>query len=261
MTKSTTKYGMVGIVAFAAILSISLIANAASTQTADAVPANKFAWTEEDTFVTVEWGKGEGTKTSKDNIGPLEVHSSTGNYWNLGLTLECLTTSEVQATGKKGNSKETSGAVAGADVQLMVDGEPMGEPWTLCQLDSRIEADLNALIKFNPDLFCDQASNTGVNCGGLEFVCALDDPNFLTDECQQWIKLYTATAGAYHAEWVFQLGNGDHTFDFEITSTAEASGDITDADLVDEPNGISSMVVIDKVIVTGQPVHLAQQQK
>jgi len=253
MTKPTTKYGMVGIVAFAAILSISLIANAANTQTADAVPANKFAWTSEDSFVTVEWKQGEETKTSTDNIGPLDIHSSEGNYWNLGLTLECLTASEVQATGGKGKSKELSGAVSGATVTLIVDKDTTDEKryysWTLCQHDLKIEADLNQLIEFNPDTEL------------LEFVCDPGDEDFLSDRCQQWIAIYSSVAGAYHAEWVIQLGHGDHTYDFEIISTAEASGDTTDADLDDEPNGVTSMVVIDRVIVTGEPVHLAQQQK
>jgi len=49
--KTKTTYGIFGVVAFAAILSVSMIASGISTQTADAVAANKFAWTEDDTSV------------------------------------------------------------------------------------------------------------------------------------------------------------------------------------------------------------------
>jgi len=250
MTKTTTtKYGIYGVAAIAAILSVALIANGLGTQTADAVAANKFAFAEDATSVSVSWSQGQDTQSSSVTIGPVDVKSSDKNNWHVGFTGECKNFSEVIAKGKKGESSELSGAVSGATATLIVDKDTADEQrlykWKLCENDLRIEADLNALIEFNP------------LTGQLEFVCVGPSVDF-SDECWQWVAVSSAVSGAYHTEWIVEtLKAGNHTFEVLIEMTADASGDETDADLSDEPNGVESMVTITQKILTADTVHIA----
>jgi hypothetical protein len=233
--KTKTTYGIFGIVAVAAILSVALIAST-TTPSAQAAAANKFAFAENSTAVSVQ-------------LGPVDVKSSDKNNWHVGFTGECKNFSEVKAKGKKGDSSELSGAVSGATATLIVDEGTADEQrlysWQLCENDLQIEADLNALIEFN------------ATSGQLEFVC--DD--YLTnssDACQQWVAVSSAVSGAYHTEWVVEdVKAGDHTFEVLIEMTADKSGDETDAALSDEPNGVESMVTITQKILTADTVHIA----
>ena len=257
--KTKTTYGIFGVVAFAAILSVSMIASGISTQTADAVAANKFAWTEDDTSVMAKWKAGEALASNSVTVGPVDVKSSDKNNWHVGFTAECKNFSEVKAVGKKGNSKELSGAVSTATATLIVDKGESNEQvffsWVLCENDLQIEANLNALIEFDPDLLCDSSQES--NCGGLKFVC--DDPSAdLSDACWQWVAVSSAVSGAYHTEWVVtKLSAGDHTFEVLLELTADKSGDVTDAGLDDEPNGVESIVTIRQKILTADTVHIA----
>jgi len=267
MTKTTTKYGIYGVAAIAAILSISLIATAMNAQSAQAVPANKVGWLEDNTSVLAMWDKDQKDDSKNTNdvtLGPYTIHTSDKNNWMVTFWAECATVSEVQATGKKGKSSETSGAQAGATAYLLHDGEVYGEPWRLCQEDLRIEADLNQLIEFEEGLNCDPDTNPG--CGSLKFVCDefLEDgvtpnPDFTTELCQQWVKVYLGLAGSYSAAWVMSnMEAGHHDLAIKINMDASASGDTEDADLLDEPNGIKSMVTIGNKIFVAQDIHIAQ---
>jgi len=263
MTKTTTKYGIYGVAAIAAILSVSLIATAMNAQSAQAVPANKVGWVEDNIDVLAMWEKGQGPQTNDVTLGPYEIHTSDKNDWLITFYAECATTSEVQATGKKGNSKETSGAQAGATATLYYDGAVYGEPWRLCQEDLQIEADLNALIEFVPGLNCD--TDADPDCGSLQFVCDFEDPEadpevLASEACQQWIKIYLGLAGSYSAAWVIMnMDAGHHDLKIKIDMDASASGDTSDSELFDEPNGIKSMVTIGNKIFIAQDIHIAQQ--
>jgi len=110
MTKTTTKYAMFGVAAIAAILSISLIATAMNAPSAQADGANKVGWVEDNVDVLVKWNEkndGQVKQTSSVDLGPYEIHTSDKNDWLVTLWAECATTSEVQATGKKGNKSDT----------------------------------------------------------------------------------------------------------------------------------------------------------
>ena len=259
MTKTTTKYGMFGVAAIAAILSISLIATAMNAPSAQAVPANKVGWVDHNTNVIAMWDKDQKDDTKNTNsytLGPYEIHTSDKNDWLVTFWTECATTSEVQATGKKGKSSATSGAQAGATATLYYDTERLSS-WRICQEDLQIEADLNQLIEFNPILHCDDPEDPA--CGGLEFVCDANDPDFLTEKCQQWVKVYLGLAGSYSAAWVIMnMDAGHHDLKIVIDMDASASGDDTD-DALDEPNGITSMVTIGNKIFVAEPIHIAQQ--
>jgi len=263
--KTKTTYGIFGVVAFAAILSIALIANGLGTQTADAVAANKFAFAEDGTAVSVSWSQGQDTQSSSVTIGPVVVKSSDKNNWHIGFTGECKNFSEVKAKGKKGDNDLLSGAVSGATATLIVDKDTDNETsyhsWLLCENDLRIEANLNALIEFVPGLNCDEVAVPG--CGSLQFVCDFEDPDadpavLASELCQQWVAVSSAVSGAYHTEWVVEtLKAGDHTFEVLIEMTADASGDDTDTDLLSEPNGVESIVTITQKILTADTVHIA----
>lgn len=263
MTKTTTKYGIFGVVAIAAILSISLIVTATNAPSAQAVPANKVGWVEDNTDVIVTWLNGQDEQTDSVTIGPYEIHTSDKNDWLVTFWAECATTSEVQATGKKGKNSDTSGAQAGATATLYYDTERLSS-WRICQEDLQIEADLNQLIEFVPGLNCD--TDEDPLCGSLQFVCDEFDPitgepnpDFLTEECQQWIKVYLGIAGSYSAAWVIMnMDAGHHDLKIVIDMDASASGDDTDPAL-DEPNGITSMVTIGNKVFVAEPIHIAQQ--
>ncbi len=247
--KTTTTYGIFGVVAFAAILSVSMIASGISTQTADAVAANKFAWTQDDTSVMATWTAGQSQQSNNVTLGPVDIKSSDKNNWHVGFTAECKNFSEVKAVGKKGNSKELSGAVSTATATLILDEGTADEErffsWVLCENDLQIEADLNALIEFN------------ATSGQLQFVCD-DHLTNSSDACQQWVAVSSAVSGAYHTEWVVtNLSAGNHTFEILLEMTADASGDTTDAALDDEPNGVKSVVTIRQKILTADTVHIA----
>ncbi len=263
--KTKTTYGIFGVVAFAAILSVSMIASGISTQTADAVAANKFAWTQNSASAMVSWSQGQETQSSTVTIGPVDVKSSDKNNWHIGFTGECKNFSEVKAKGKKGDNDLLSGAVSAATATLIVDKDTADEQrlysWKLCENDLRIEADLNALIEFVPGLNCD--TDADPDCGSLQFVCDFEDPDanpevLASDECQQWVAVSSAVSGAYHTEWVVEtLKAGNHTFEVLIEMTAGASGDDTDTDLLSEPNGVESIVTITQKILTADTVHIA----
>ncbi|GEM_PF-5480642 len=265
MTKTTTKYGIFVVAAFAAILSVSLIVNGLGTQTADAVAANKFAFAEDATSVSVSWTQGQDTVSSSVTIGPIDVKSSDKNNWHVGFTGECQNFSEVKAKGKKNESSELSGAVSAATATLIVDKDTGDEQrfysWKLCENDLRIEADLNALIEFVPGLNCD--TDADPDCGSLQFVCDFNDPDadpevLASEECQQWVAVSSAVSGAYHTEWVVEtLKAGNHTFEVLIEMTAGASGDDPEVVLFDEPNGVKSIVTITQKILTADTVHIA----
>ena len=262
--KTKTTYGMFGIVAIAAILSVALIANGTATPTAQATAANKFAFAEDSVSVSATWdGPGNTQASNSVTIGPVDVKSSDKNNWHVGFTGECKNFSEVKAKGGKGDSSLLSGAVAGANATLIVDKNTPNElrlhDWKLCENDLQIEADLNALIQYNATANC--ADSSDPLCGELEFVCdpATTDPETLASEdCQQWVAVSSAVSGAYHAEWVVEnVSAGDHTFEVLITMIADSSGDETDAALFDEPNGVKSMVTIGHKILTADTVHIA----
>jgi len=261
MTKTTTKYGIYGVAAIAAILTVSLIVTAMNAPSAQAVPANKVGWVEENTDVIVTWLKGGEKKTTSVTLGPYEIHTSDKNDWLVTFWTECATTSEVQATGKKGKNSDTSGAQAGATATLYYDTERLSS-WRICQEDLQIEADLNQLIEFVPGLNCD--TDEDPDCGSLQFECdpALEeeDPElFFSEACQQWIKIYLGLAGSYSAAWVIMnMDAGHHDLKIVIDMDASASGDDTDPAL-DEPNGITSMVTIGNKIFVAEPIHIAQQ--
>jgi len=266
MTKTTTtKYGIYGVAAIAAILSISLIATAMNAQSAQAVPANKVGWVEDNIDVLAAWNEKDNDQDTQFNevyVGPYEIHTSDKNDWLVTFWAECATYSEVQATGKKGQKSDTSGAQAGAWATLYYDDEPQ-EQWRICQEDLQIEADLNQLIVFEEGLNCDEEANPG--CGSLRFKCDefLEDgspnPDFLTEECQQWIKIYLGLAGSYSAAWVIMnMDAGHHDLKIHVTMDAGPSGDAI-GDIDDEPNGIRSMVTIGNKIFVAEPIHIAQQ--
>ena len=262
MKTTTTTYGMFGIAAVIAILSVSLIVTTTNTQTADALAANKVAWRGNDIDVSAAWTEAGGPVTNPVTTMDFDIKSSTGNDWLVDFTAECETFSEVQATGKKGKSSDTSGAQAGATVDLLVDDVSQGT-WQICLQDLQIEADLNALIEYNSTRYCDDSTNS--TCGGLQFVCALDDPNFETVECQQWIDISSKVAGSYNAKWVLMNLAGDTNLKIVVTANADESTDATSdgipEDFTGEPNGVTSMVVVSKKIVIAEPIHIAQQDQ
>ena len=222
MNKTTTKYGMFGIAAIVAILSISLLATNLTTQDAAAAAANKNGFSSSN--VTAHASDG-----ALHQLLEYEITSSDGKPWLVDFTAECSTATHVKASGKDKESRNTDKSTVEAEVfftvhlpgdadnrhwAVSVDGVqtavdfnvtsglvnatqvPDNAKWNFCKQELELTVQLNELFTRN------QTS------GELIFECDLGEP--LTAECEQSVEIFLENAGTRVAKAVLEdLPHGD----------------------------------------------------
>ena len=234
MTKTTTKYGMFGVAAIVAILTVSLIfANAAQDADAVSLPAKK-GYTGSSGYIGLSEEYLEGEHPGQEIINEFYFKTNSGGDLVFDLTVECATATHIQGKSSKKNTWE--GAVVDASVWFEVDyaddalgwlrvpfnGEAtlVEDPenklgyWNICGQTFEIKTNLNYIIEevVDPD--------TGET--SLQFACSLDvdgdgipnedDPDYVFNpDCEQFIDLFLVNAGTHPAKAVLKnVPNGVH---------------------------------------------------
>jgi hypothetical protein len=218
MKNTTTKY-VVGIVAIAAILSISLIATNLTTQQATAEAARKTGLM----MGNYEIAPAIATQTSfapvAQDLGTMYLKSNDKGDWMVEGVIECATAIQAQAKGKHSDSDPLSGGTAGAKVWVEMDGNPIsiatGEPtdditeaqWNLCEQTFEMKSNFNDLIisceeavTIDPtyDACYNDTDGDGVgdtlDSTRLVFLCDVDTEE---TECAQSLEVFTKVAGTH----------------------------------------------------------------
>ncbi len=238
--KSKRKIGVIGLAAVAAILSIALLTTNLSGLQAQAAPANKASWMNDDEAITVGWTQGGDPAVNEVLLQSFTIKSSDKGDWLIDMAAECSTFTTIEAKGNK--NTEFSGSTAGAVVTLYVDGEP-NKSWNLCQQDFQTKAYLNDVI------VKDEEGNLTFNCDGDDVL----DPE---TPCEQFIQLYLLNAGSYNAKWVAaNLTAGvDHLIEIKAMLNA---GPSQLGDAPEESSGINAGVIIGRNVVIAEPIHVA----
>ena len=208
MTKINTKYGMFGIAAIVAILSVSIVAASFGAQEAIAthfgnepLAAKKGAISMNDTVpvgIASDW---MSTPTLLDDpyfgtqgtLATLYLKSNEGGDWIADMSAECAVMTHIEG---KGDMETLEGAYAGAKVSFWLDGLPVsiitGETidtwetpnptpsdaqWNFCHQIFEINTTLNALITTCGDLITDHGEGIDPNFSG----CLIDENGDATD--------------------------------------------------------------------------------
>jgi len=243
MTSKNTnkKFSVVGIASIVAILSIAMLASNFSGFQAQADPANKASWSNDDEVIAAGWQTGQGPVVKEVTLQEFTIKTSDKGDWLFDMAAECSTFTTIQAKGK--NNDEFSGSTAGAVVTLYVDGEA-NKSWNLCQQDFQTKAYLNDVIVEDEE-------------GNLKFNCSEEGAIDPETPCEQFIQLYLLNAGSYNAKWVAaNLSAGvDHLIEIKATLNAGPST-LDDVDPT-EPSGIDAGVIIGRNVVIAEPIHVA----
>jgi hypothetical protein len=236
MTKITTKYGMFGVAAIVAILTVSLIvANVAQEVDAVSLPAKK-GYTGGDGYIGISEERGDATGTGGEMIiSEFYFKTNSGGDLVFDLTAECATATHIQGKSSKKNTWE--GAQVDASVWFEVDyagdefgwlrvpfkgeatlpteseaAQGVGE-WNICGQTFEIKTNLNYIIEEVED----EEGNIS-----LQFACSLDvdedgipneeDEDYVFNpECEQFIDLFLVNAGTHTAKAVLKnVPNGVH---------------------------------------------------
>ena len=239
-TTKNTKLGVIGLTSVAAILSIALLTTSFSGLQAQAEPANKVSWMNDDEAITAGWTEGNDPVVSEVTLQSFELKTSDKGDWLFDMAIECSTFTTIEAKGKKND--EFSGSTAGAVVTLYVDEKP-NKSWNVCQQDFQTNAYLNDVI------VKDAEGNLVFNCGDGTVV----DPEA---PCEQFIQLYLLNAGSYNAKWVAaNLSAGmDHLIEIKAVLNA---GPSQLGDAPTETSGIHAGVIIGRNVVIAEPIHVA----
>ncbi len=246
MTKTTRtnnkKIGTtIGFAAVAAILTVALLTTNISGQSAQAEPANKVTWMNDDVAIAVGWMKGNVATVNEVTLQKFTLKTSDKGDWLFDMAAECSTFTTIEAKGKKND--EFSGSTAGAVVTLYVDGEA-NKSWNLCQQDFQTKAYLNdAIIE-------DAEGNLKFNCDAEGVPTDPDTP------CEQFISLYLLNAGSYNAKWVAANLSAGVLHDIEIKAVLNA-GPSQLGDAPTESSGIDAGVIIGRNVVIAEPIHVA----
>ena len=238
--KTKRKLGVIGLAAVAAILSVALLTTNISGLQAQAAPANKASWMNDDEAFTVGWTQGSDPAVSEVTLQSFTLKSSDKGDWLIDMAAECSTFTTIEAKGKKND--EFSGSTAGAVVTLYVDGEA-NKSWNLCQQDFQTKAFLNDVIVKDAE-------------GNLKFNCDTDPAIDPTSPCEQFIQLYLLNAGSYNAKWVAaNLSAGvDHLIEIKAMLNAGPSELGVPPE---ETSGINAGVIIGRNVVIAEPIHIA----
>ena len=242
MTRTTTnkKLGVIGLTSVAAILSVVLLTTSLSGIQAQAEPANKVSWMNDDEAIAAGWTAGNDPVVNEVTLQSFDLKTSDKGDWLFDMAIECSTFTTVEAKGKKGD--EFSGATAGAVVTLYVDGEA-NKSWNVCQQDFQTKAYLNDVI------VKDEEGNLVFNCEDGEVV----DPD---SPCEQFISLYLLNAGSYNAKWVAANLSAGENHEIEIKATLNAGPSQLD-EAPEEASGIDAGVIIGRNVVIAEPIHVA----
>jgi hypothetical protein len=221
MTKSTTRFGMFGIAAIVAILSISLIATNLTTQEATAEAARKTGLSMNNLEIAGAISAQSTVQPFAQDIGTMYLKSNDKGDWMVEGVIECATAIQAKASGKHAKDDPLSGGTAGAKVWVEMDGKPIsiatGEPtkditeaqWNLCQQTFEMKSNFNDLI-----ISCEEAVTidptfaacwTGADEDGdglgdtldstrLVFLCDVDSTE---TECAQSLEVFTKVAGTH----------------------------------------------------------------
>ncbi|MFZ8938392.1 MAG: hypothetical protein ACO2Y5_09110, partial [Nitrosopumilaceae archaeon] len=132
MTKSTTRFGMFGIAAVVAILSISLVATNLTTQEATAEPARKTGLSMNNLEIAGAVSAQSTVQPIAQDLGTMYLKSNDKGDWMVEGVIECATAIQAKASGKHSKDDPLSGGTAGAKVWVEMDGKPIsistGEP-------------------------------------------------------------------------------------------------------------------------------------
>ena len=216
-----TRYGVYGIAAIVAILSLSLIAANLTTQQATAEAARKVGMSTSNIEIAPAVSVQSTFSPIAQDIGTMYLKSNDKGDWMVEGVIECATAIQAKASGKQSN---LSGGTAGAKVWVEMDGQPInimnGEPineaagetledaqWNLCQQTFEMKSNFNDLIitctealEIDPDY---AGCNEDFNGDGI----VDSDPNKLVflcdvtgedgDVCEQSLEVFTKVAGTH----------------------------------------------------------------
>lgn len=209
-TKSTTRYGMFGIAALVAILTISLVTTNLTTQEVTAEAARKTGLSMSNTEIAPAIQAQGQIQSIGQPIGHMDLKSNDKGDWMVEGVIECATAIQAKAKGKQDT---LSGGTAGAKVWVELDNQPIsiatGEPikgqetladaqWNLCEQTFEMQSNFNDLI-----IDCEDALT---NYNSTYSGCIDQDPNklvFLCDvdstitECEQSLEVFTKVAGTH----------------------------------------------------------------
>jgi len=280
MTKTTTRYGMFGVAAIVAILSISLVAtNLTSEAAAGSQSANKVgSVTNLDTFTKTDVTDGfQGVP-----IASYDMKSSDDKEWLSTFITECKTIHQVKASGQdtrpnnKNKDFSTDTAGAGALIWWTIsdannnnhrlitpygvisgsvwngDTPHLDYTWQMCGEETTLDVNLNQLIiqcDPNDPKFQDDEGNPLCHEGQLVFKCSFEDALNSTDdeECWQSVALTQSNWGTHSAaQMILDVPHGVHW----ITIWGEGYVDPSDNVIPDT----LTLVQFGKKILINQPV-------
>ena len=239
-TTKNRKLGVIGLTSVAAILSIALLTVSFSGIQAQAEPANKVSWSNDDEAITALWKEGQSPTINEVTLQSFELKTSDKGDWLFDMAVECSTFTTIEAKGKKND--EFSGSTAGAVLTLYVDGEA-NKSWNVCQQDFQTNAYLNDVI------VKDAEGNLVFNCEDGQVV----DPDA---PCEQFIQLYLLNAGSYNAKWVAANLSAGELHLIEIKAVMNA-GPSQLGDAPTESSGLDAGVIIGRNVVIAEPIHVA----
>jgi len=275
-----TRYGVYGVAAIVAILSLSLVATNLTTQEATAEAARKAGVTFDDTVMTpaIQAASNE-IMPVVDDIGTLTLKSNDKGDWMVEGVIECATAVQAKAKGKQADDP-LSGGTAGAKVWITLDSPNDSQTnmisietgdvttdineaqWNLCQQTFEMKSNFNDLI-----ISCQEAAD---DYGYTGDACTIDTDGDGTDdtvdssrliflcevapegtECEQSLEVFTMVAGTHPIAYMLHnISAADtHTITVWAALSAGASqGSTIDSQeiIVDSENFVDAGVVIGK---------------
>lgn len=226
-----TRYGVYGMAAIVAILSLSLVATSFTTQEATAEAARKAGMSMSDKTVSTAIEVSGAMVPVPDNLGQITLKSNDKGDWMVEGVIECATSVQAKAKGKHSDSDPLSGGTAGAKVWITMDAEKdangnsmpysnmidvktgditsvkADSQWNLCQQTFEMKSNFNDLIitceealvidpdyaGCNEDFDGDGTVDTDLN--KLVYLCDVDTSEDI--ECEQSLEVFTAVAGTH----------------------------------------------------------------
>lgn len=267
MTNSTTKFGVFGVAAIFAILSISLVATNFTTQEATAEAARKAGVSYDDTTMApgIE-AKANSISPVAQKIGEMTLKSNDKGDWMVEGVIECATAIQAKATGKQ---DKLSGGTAGANVWINMDSENSQTnmisietgsvtenieeaQWLLCQQTFEMQSNFNDLI-----ITCEDALVIDPSYPG----CQEEDPNKLVfecdvtgqdgDVCEQSLEVFSMVAGTHPIAYMLHNVEAADTHTIRVWAALEAGaseGSTIDSQEIipDSENFVDAGVVLGK---------------
>jgi len=256
MTTNKTRYGVYGVAAIVAILSLSLVATSFTTQEATAEAARKAGMSMEDTTISTAITVEGAMVPLPDKLGQITLKSNDKGDWMVEGVIECATAIQAKAKGKHSADDPLTGGTAGAKVWITMDAQPSqsgngndaysnmisvtdGEvtddlaeaQWNLCQQTFEMKSNFNDLI-----ITCEEAleinseyagCNEDFNDDGtvdsdpnkLVYLCDVDTEEI---ECEQSLEVFTAVAGTHPIAYMLHNVEAADTHVIEIWAELSA---------------------------------------